>query len=146
LKPGDVPAGPILVDTDVFSWLAWQRGAHLTFGPLLVGHLLVISFATVGELRAGAVKAGFQPKRRNELEALIKRYVVAPANDAVTERFAEIYAAFKGRLRGDGINDMWIAATALAQTTALPIATGNRADFELIATKFPDLRIVHPDI
>ncbi len=35
----------------------------------------------------------------------------------VTWRFAEIYARLRDQLKGGGVNDMWIAATALAQPT-----------------------------
>jgi hypothetical protein len=39
---------------------------------------------------------------------------------------------------------MWVAATALAQPQQQPIVTGNRSDFERIATEFP-LVVVHPE-
>jgi predicted nucleic acid-binding protein len=144
VRPEDVPSGPLLIDTDVFSWITWQRDRFREFDALVEGHVLALSFATVAELRAGVLISGWGDKRRRTLEDRIAQYVVLTATDPVTQRFAEIYARFRGRLKGGGVNDMWIAATALAQPHRPPIVTGNRSDFEYIASAFP-LVIVHPD-
>jgi len=144
VRPEDVPEGPLLLDTDVFSWITWQRDRFREFDALVKGHVLALSFATVAELRAGVIIGDWGEKRRRKLEERITRYVVLTATDPVTQRFAEIYARFRGQLKHDGINDMWIAATALAQPHQLPVVTGNRSDFERIATEFP-LVIIHPD-
>lgn len=50
----------------------------------------------------------------------MSRYVILTATDAVTRRFAEIYARFRDQLKGSSINDMWIAATRLAQPGNAP--------------------------
>jgi predicted nucleic acid-binding protein len=145
VKREDVPPGPLLVDTDVFSWLTWQRDRHREFAPLVEGHILALSFACVGELRAGAVNAKWGEPRRTALEERIRsHYVVLTATDAVTKGFGEIYAQFREQLQGGGVNDMWTAAVALAQPEPLPIVTNNRSDFERIATAFP-LVVIHPD-
>lgn len=144
MRPEDVPSGPLLVDTDVFSWITWQRDRFREFDDLVEGHILALSFATVAELRAGVLIGGWGEKRRRMLEDRIAQYVVLTATDPVTQRFASIYARFRGQLKGDGLNDMWVAATALAQPDQPPIVTGNRSDFGRIATEFP-LVIVHPD-
>jgi hypothetical protein len=46
VKPEEVPVGPLLVDTDVFSYLFGRKGRYEEFGPLLEGHLLCMSFAS----------------------------------------------------------------------------------------------------
>ncbi len=144
MRREDVPPGPLLIDTDVFSWITWQRGRFREFDDLVEGHILALSFATVAELRAGVLIGEWGENRRRALEERIAQYVVLTATDAVTQRFAQIYARFRDQLKGDGINDMWVAATALAQPDQTPIVTGNRSDFERIATTFP-LVIVHRD-
>lgn len=146
MRPEEVPPGSLLVDTDVFSWITWQSGRHAEFAPLVAGHVLALSFATIAELRAGMIIGGFGERRRRTLEERIARHTVAlTATDAVTDCFAKIYARLRGQLKDGGINDMWIAATALAQPVPPPVVTGNRSDFERIAAKFP-LVIVHPDV
>lgn len=145
MRPEEVPPGPLLVDTDVFSWITWRRGRFAEFDVLVEGHLLALSFATVAELRAGALSASWGKRRWRALETRIAQYVVLTATDSVTHRFAAVYARFRDQLKGGGVNDMWIAATALAQREPPPIVTNNRSDFERIASEFP-LVIVHPDI
>lgn len=72
MTPEDVPDGPLCVDTDVFSFLYGRRGRHAEFRPLVDGHLLVVSFATVGELRAGVMKAGWGDERRQRLDRVLR--------------------------------------------------------------------------
>lgn len=145
MNPEEVPAGPLVVDTDVFSWLAWRRGRHEEFGALVQGHVLAVSFATVGELYAGAVNAGWGERRLRALEQVLGRYVILPATRAVTEQWGTLSARFRRRLQGEGVNDLWIAACALAQPEPLPVVTGNTNDFGTIASESP-LTIVHPDL
>ena len=35
MRREDVPPGPLLVDTDVYSWITWQRGRHREFDDLV---------------------------------------------------------------------------------------------------------------
>jgi predicted nucleic acid-binding protein len=146
MKAADVPDGPLVIDTDVLSWVIWSRERYKEFEALIDGHVLAVAFATVGEVRAGAINAAFGPKRVAELERRLRQLVVLPANDAVTTVFADLYARFRDQLRGGGVNDMWIAACALAANPRpLPIVTGNLSDFQIISGAFP-LQIVHPDL
>lgn len=66
MKPEEVPPGPLLVDTDVFSWITWQRGPFREFDALVEGHVLALSFATVAELRAGAIIGKMGSRRLGE--------------------------------------------------------------------------------
>lgn len=142
MEPADVPLGPLAVDTDVFSWVWYQRGRHAEWSALLSGHQLALPFAVVGEVRGGAVKA-LGERRVAELDAGFHAYVVLPADRRVVIKWSELQARFGGRLKAEGINDMWIAACCL--THDLPLASGNLTDFQTIASEFP-LRLVHPDL
>jgi tRNA(fMet)-specific endonuclease VapC len=142
VNPDDVPAGPLVIDTDVASWIRTGHVAAEPFVPLLRGHVLCLSFATVAELRFGAEHANWGQRRRDGLEAFIRMHVVLPVDDAVTMHWARIHAAVRDQV---DVNDEWIAACALAQSPALPVVTGNLKHFRAVAAQFPDLRIVHPD-
>lgn len=145
MTPEEVPEGPLCVDTDVFRYLYVGRGPHLQeFRALIRGRLLVLSFATVGELRGWTLHSRFGPKRRSEVETKIRdHYVVLTPTDAVVAKYAEMHARFAGRLSQGGQNDMWTAACALAQPRSLPLITNNLGDFDTIAGEFP-LILVHP--
>ena len=62
--------------------------------------------------------------------------------DAVTRTWAELSRHFKDQL---GVNDLWIAACALAQPEPLPLVTTDLSDFLPVASKFP-LLLIHPDL
>lgn len=59
MKQPDLSNGSVLVDTDVFSWITWQRDrkCYIQFDQLLKGLPWALSFATVGELHTGALNA-----------------------------------------------------------------------------------------
>jgi predicted nucleic acid-binding protein len=141
VNPDQVPTGPLVVDTDVASWIRTGHENAKAFAPLLRGHVLCLSFATVGELWAGAEIAGWGEKRRAALDSFIRTHVVLPVDNAVTMHWARIHAAFRDQV---GVNDEWIAACALAQSPQLPVVTGNLRHFDPIAARF-GLTIVHPD-
>lgn len=100
MRPEDVPPGPLLVDTDAFSWITWQRGLAAEFARLIEGHVVALSFASVGELRAGALVNEWGEKRRQALEDRIAQYIVLEATDAVTRRFAENLCPVPGSAQG----------------------------------------------
>jgi predicted nucleic acid-binding protein len=150
VSPEEVPDGPLCVDADVFSWTYGQQERCHEFTVLMRGHLLVVSFATVGELRAGAMRAQWDESRRQHLEQVLREnYIVLTATDAVVTKYAELHVRFRGglkdRLKNGGENDLWTAACALAQPEPVPIVTNNLNDFQTIAKEFP-LTIVHPDL
>ena len=142
MRPPDVPDGPLVVDTDVASWFRAKHPNGDPFKPLVRGHLLCLSFATVAELWAGAENAGWAKARRDGLSAFVRSHVVLPVDEAVTMCWAKIHAVLRSQI---DVNDEWIAACALAQVPALPVVTGNLRHFQAIAARFPSLTIVHPD-
>ncbi len=85
MTPDDVPAGPVVVDTDVFSFLYTQRGRYLEFAALLAGHVLTVSFAAHGEILAGGYRAGWGPRRMEALRQALRGFVVLPYSSAVVE-------------------------------------------------------------
>jgi len=123
VSPDDLGDSPVVIDTDVFSLVVSQHGPYRWYEPYLSGRLWVLSFATVAELRYGAGKAGWGAKRREELERRIGLCVVLPGNNAVARNWAELNQRFASQI---GINDLWIAATALAQSPTLPLLTNDQ--------------------
>ena len=144
MQPADVPSGPLAVDTDAFSGVHWGRGRHAEFAALLDGHPLALPFPVVGELKVGAIRAGFQRPGMERLERAIGLCVVIPSDARVVDEWAAMRAKLMNQLKGDGINDLWIAACCLVHD--LPIVTNNLSDFQRIATVAPALRLVHPDL
>jgi predicted nucleic acid-binding protein len=143
LRPEDVPAGPLAIDTDAFSFVHARKGPHAEFAALIVGHPLAMPFPVVGELKVGAIRGGIGEKKLSRLEAAIAACTVIPADARVVNEWAALRAKLVNRLAGEGINDIWIAACCLVH--GLPLVTNNLEDFNTIAMVRPALRIVHPE-
>ena len=111
---------------------------------LIAGHRLAMPFPVVGELTVGAIRGGLGQKALDELKRAIGTCVVIPSDARVVEQWAAMRSKLMNQLKGEGINDLWIAACCLVHD--LPIVTNNLADFQKIATVAPALRIVHPDL
>jgi predicted nucleic acid-binding protein len=140
VKPEDVPAGVLLLDTNAFSYLLRGGPRAAAYSLLVADHDLTISFITVGEVLAGAIKAEWPDERRAQLEVRIAAVGKLSGTDKVARSYAELKARFRGSKED---NDLWIAACALAASDPLPLVTGDH-DFDEIAEAF-GLTIIRPD-
>ena len=66
----------VILDTNVVSYL--MRGGSLAeaYAPHVQNRLLAITFVTVGELYFGAEKGKWGERKRRELEAALRNFVV----------------------------------------------------------------------
>ena len=87
--------------------------------------LLFITFTVEGELACGRSAA-----QRLDWERLCRPYPLLPWTKEVSWQYGEIYRflATEGRLIGT--NDLWIAATALAN--GMSLVTNNQDEFERV--------------
>lgn len=145
MTPADVAAGPLLIDTDVFSDLYSKTGRHEEFAALMAGHTLAMSFACYGEALARGYVLKWGDTRMDRLRLALRRFIILPYSAAVAERWAPMHARLRDNLHGQGTNDLWTAACAMAQPERPAIVTNNLGDFRRIAEHF-DIRLVHPDI
>ncbi len=134
-----MPTNGLLIDTDVLSYIAWERPQAEPFAPLLLGKLPFISFVTVGEMFFGAAKANWGERRIARMETILRRYTVIPGTYAIAKHYGSVRRAFLDQV---GENDMWIAATALAHE--MPLVTNNLKHFEPMSDRF-GFGLVHPD-
>ena len=146
MRGEDVPPGPVMVDTDVASWLLTGAPQREPWLPLLRGHVLTLSFANVGELLAFPVVRSWGADRsRVWAEAIRRNFVVLPFTIAVAEQWAPLHVKYRGHMKSGGANDLWVAASALSADPRLPLATNNLSDFEKVAVDHP-LRLIHPEM
>lgn len=110
--------GPVVVDTGVFGADLSDSSKPLAdlYSALLEGRRILISFATVAELRYGALRAGWGAKRRKDLEETIGTAKIVWPGHELTHEYAslraECVAVGHGLAEKSNEADRWIAATA----------------------------------
>ena len=120
---------PVVIDTNLAGAIVARRLNFLApYRHRLTGRQIVLAFVTVAELRYGALSAGWQQRRLDEMEKFISRTtVVMPDNDLVA-----VCARLRAdcRASGHGLHqkiheaDRWVAATGLRYN--LPVVTSDK--------------------
>ena len=122
------PAPRGLLDTSVF--IAVESGRPLRTEA--IPDVAAISIVTKAELRAGVLVADDITTRDRRLMTLegVARIAVFPVDDHVARAWAQMRAYLAASGRQVNANDMWIAATAVAQE--VPLVTQD-ADFDALS-------------
>lgn len=111
-----------LADTSLF--IAEEQERH--YAVERVPDELAVSIVTVGELRAGVLTASDARVRARRLSTLEHALTLSPLpiDDSVSRVWAELRVALRDSGLRMGVNDSWIAATALA--AGVPLVTQDR--------------------
>ena len=118
----------VILDTNVVSYL--MRGGSLAeaYAPHVQNRLLAITFVTVGELYFGAEKGKWGDRKRGELEAALRNFVVIPYDHEIARCYGRLVAERQRIGKPIAPNDAWIAACAVRHGVSL--VTHNAKDFE----------------
>ena len=122
---------PLVVDTDVLSFLYKRDTRAKLYEPHLNDPPFIVSFMSLAELRRWALERNWGEDRRQRLENYLTRYLVLHSDDLMCNHWAQ--AMQSARLHGRPIapSDAWIAATALL--LEIPLVTHNGAHYSGIA-------------
>ncbi|MGD9752092.1 MAG: type II toxin-antitoxin system VapC family toxin [Acidimicrobiia bacterium] len=106
-----------IADTSIF--IANETGRPLNTAVL--PDELAVSVITIGELRAGVLAAADLTTRDRRLRTLTAALELdpVPIDTAVAEHWAKLRVNLRDRNLRMGVNDSWIAATALALGVAV---------------------------
>ena len=126
-----------LVDTDVISFVLRGDTRASRFERLLAGSVAAVSFQTVAELYRGAYERGWGELRMARLQRLLGSSVLVPFSYDMALQWGRIMADSRHAGVAIGVQDAWIAATALVH--GLPLLTNNRKDYAHIhGLELPD--------
>jgi tRNA(fMet)-specific endonuclease VapC len=117
---------PIVLDTDVVSFLFKADTRAQIYLPQLQDRQWLISFMTEAELEQWALLAKWSEKRVVWLRLFLSRFVVVPSSHDLVLKWAEAMVAARRNGRRIETADAWIAATALLYDA--PLLTHNKAD------------------
>jgi tRNA(fMet)-specific endonuclease VapC len=118
---------PIVLDTDVVSFLFKADTRAQMYLPKLQDRQWFISFMTEAELEQWALLANWSEKRVVWLRLFLSRFVVVPSSHDLVLKWAEAMVAARRNGRRIETADAWIAATALLYDA--PLLTHNKADY-----------------
>jgi len=121
----------IVVDTDVLSYIIKDDPLSDEYLEILAGaENVILSFATVTEIRVGMYLGNWGPKRRSSVEEFLAEFPIYDTDDSLTDRYARLLSEQKKRGITMQSGDCWVASTALELTC--PVVTNNRKHFEQI--------------
>ena len=118
---------PVVLDTDVVSFLFKSDTRAQTYLPLLQDRQWFISFMTEAELEQWALLANWSEKRVDWLRLFLSHFVVVPSSHDLVLKWAEAMVGARRNGRRIETADAWIAATALLYD--VPLLTHNKADY-----------------
>lgn len=117
----------IILDTNIVSYL--MRGGPLAeaYAPHVQGKLVAISFITVGEMYFGAENKKWGSNKRNQLDMMLRNFVVIPYDHEIARCYGQLAAERKRAGKPISLHDAWIAACAVRH--GVPLVTHNAKDF-----------------
>jgi tRNA(fMet)-specific endonuclease VapC len=126
-QPQTGSSEPVLIDTDVLSYLHNEHSLAAAYRAILAGRQGFVALQSVAEMRFGAILNGWGEKRRNALEDFLSAYTVISPDDSTALHWAQLRAQVSQAGRHTAPSDAWIAATALEY--GLILVTHNVDDF-----------------
>lgn len=118
----------LLLDTDVASYLFKNSPQAKVFQPHLVGKRPLLAFVSIAELLKWTLKRGWGPKKVQQLETALRRYVVIPYDRDLAWAWARVTATCEKVGQPIASSDAWIAAAALRHD--VPLLTNNRKHYQ----------------
>ncbi|MHB8295582.1 MAG: PIN domain-containing protein [Acidimicrobiales bacterium] len=151
MKPADVPARPLLVDTNVVSQIVLREGRWEELAALTGARARYINFAVLGELATFTRMSGVAVEKRAAMTTALEDWEVLDEEmGRVAWEWARLRALTRQELTANDFerrqNDTWIAASALSYDPPLPIVTAKLDDFQLLAAANPRILLIHPDL
>ena len=126
-QPQTGSSEPVLIDTDVLSYLHNEHSLATAYRAMLAGRQGFAALQSVAEMRFGAILKGWGEKRRRALEEFLSAYTVISPDDETALHWAQLRARVSRAGRHTAPSDAWIAATALEYS--LILVTHNVDDF-----------------
>lgn len=121
---------PIVVDTDVISFLFKNHSLAPAYQALLTGKSLAISLVSLAEIEYGMEVKNWGSTRRNLMRRFLSRFTPLLPDLETAAVWARIKSDCQKKGRPITFADAWIAAAALQLN--VPLATHNASDYSAI--------------
>lgn len=121
---------PVVVDTDVVSFLFKSHSLAPAYQAILAGRALAVSLFTVAEIEYGMEAKNWGATRRGLMRRFLARFTTLLPDAETARLWARIKNGREKKGRPIAFADAWIAATALQLN--MPLVTHNARDFQSI--------------
>ena len=121
---------PVVVDTDVVSFLFKSHSLAPAYQTILAGRALAVSLFTVAEIEYGMEAKNWGATRRDLMRRFLARFTTLLPDADTARLWAQIKNGCEKKGRPIAFADAWIAAAALQLN--VPLATHNASDFEVV--------------
>ena len=121
---------PVVVDTDVVSFLFKSHPLAPSYQAILAGRPLAVSLITLAEIEYGMEVKNWGASRRDLMRRFLTRFTPLLPDTEMARLWARIKSACEKKGRPITFADAWIAAVAVQLN--VPLATHNASDFAAI--------------
>jgi toxin FitB len=123
-------ATPVVVDTDVISFIFKDHPLAPAYQAILAGRSLTVSLITLAEIEYGMAAKNWGARRRDLMGRFLSRFKPLLPDLDTANQWARIKRGCERKGRPISFPDAWIAAAALQLN--IPLATHNASDYEAI--------------
>jgi tRNA(fMet)-specific endonuclease VapC len=123
------PASPVVVETDVISFIFKNHALAPPYQAILADRSLTVSLITLAEIGYG-MEAKNWGARRDLMSRFLSRSTPLPPDIDTANRWSLIKSGCQKKGRPISFPDAWIAAAALQLN--VPLVTHNASDYEAV--------------
>jgi predicted nucleic acid-binding protein len=124
------PTTPVVVDTDVVSFLFKAHPLAQAYHAILAGRSLTVSLITLAEIEYGMEAKNWGVNRRDLMRRFLTRFTVLSPDTETARVWARIKSGCEKKGRPLTFADAWIAAAALQ--LSVPLVTHNASDYQAV--------------
>jgi tRNA(fMet)-specific endonuclease VapC len=118
---------PVVVDTDVVSFVFKNHPFALAYQTILAGRPLAVSLITLAEIEYGMEAKNWGAARRERMRHFLARFTLLLPDAETALIWARIKSACQKKGRPITFADAWIAAAAIRLN--VPLVTHNAGDY-----------------
>ena len=121
---------PVVVDTDVVSFLFKNHSLAPVYQGILAGRPLAVSLITLAEIEYGMEAKNWGAARRDLMHRFLTRFTLLLPDVETARAWARIKNGCEKKGRPIAFADAWIAAAALQLN--VPLVTHNAGDYRAV--------------
>lgn len=121
---------PVVVDTDVVSFLFKAHSLAPAYQAILAGRSLAVSLITLAEIEYGMEAKNWGASRRDLMRRFLARFTLLLPDTETARAWSRTKRGCEKKGRPTSFADAWIAAAAIQLN--IPLVTHNASDYTAV--------------